>query len=124
MKKISEEQIQTICGYIRSGIDFVQAAVVVGFSLEEATKFEQKFATPTTENEKEIRDDIIRAAAHFEILQIQRIIQEGGASGAKWILERRLSDKYSLKKIEGQKNNIPPLLIEDNDFEDDFFKVE
>lgn len=119
MKELTEEKVQTICGYIRSGIDLVQAAVVTGFSLDEALEFEKKLAIPETKIEKEIKNDIIRAVAHFEILQIQRIIQEGGASGAKWILERRLSEKYNLKKIEERNKPVSPLMLED-----DFFKVE
>lgn len=119
LKSITEEEIQTICGYIRTGIDFVQAAVAFGFSYKKAQKYQKRIANPKTKNDRIVRDDVIRAIAQFEILQLQRIIQEGGASGAKWILERRLPGKYDKKTIAGQNRSADALLICEDDFREE-----
>lgn len=96
---ISPEMVQEICGYVRTGVDFITAAIAAGLSMEQAESLHSSIdGDPEDTFFVVIKADFVRAVAHFEILQLQRIIQEGGASGAKWILEKRLPRRYGKQR--------------------------
>nr|MBC8360927.1 hypothetical protein [Candidatus Desulfatibia profunda] len=96
---IEPEKVQEICGYVRTGVDFITAAIATGFTVDQSEDLHSKIDGDPQENFYiEFKAAVVRAMAHFEILQLQRIIQEGGASGAKWILEKRLPGRYGKQR--------------------------
>lgn len=101
---ISPEMVQEICGYVRTGVDFITAAIAAGLPMERAEALHSAIdGDPEDVFFADIKASLVRAVAHFEILHLQRIIQEGGASGAKWILEKRLPGRYGkqIKQLPG-----------------------
>ena len=96
---IKPEKVQEVCGYIRAGVDFITASIAAGLTVEQAEDLNSQIeGDPKDDFFISLKAAVIRAVAHFEILQLQRIIQEGGASGAKWILEKRLPGRYGKQK--------------------------
>lgn len=127
MKKIPEEKIQEICGYIRIGASFATSILTAEFTEDEGREIQNKINKAKTGFWKNFGDDIKRAYAQFEILQLQRVIQDGGASGAKWILEKIMPEKYGNKqKPIPPRNSQPqiPILEEKESFEDDVLEIE
>lgn len=93
-EKITPDIVTEICGYIRVGADFSTACLVSGFLQEEIESLYQDAMSATDGALKEFADDIRKATAHFEVMQLMKINSEGGAKGAQWLLEKTLPGKW------------------------------
>ncbi len=114
-KELTDETLKTIYDYIKLGLDFGDAVVLAGFSLEESGKLSERIKNPKSGFEKEIRNSVYRSRINFEAVLLQNILKDDGTTGAKWLLERCFFKKYNLKKIKEQDGE-EPLLITEGDF--------
>ena len=108
--EISVEQVREVCGYMRAGATFDIALAAAGIR-EDPHVLWARMKSADSGFFYEFFHDVRKAAAHFEILQLQRIIGEGSAAGAKWILERSMSKKWgrvSLPAKSPQELDPPP----------------
>jgi len=94
------ETTTKICSFIRSGATYDIAAVAAGISPEVAQAWQARAETAKSGLYFEFAEDILRAVAQFEVVQIQRINAEGGAAGARWLLEKTLPKKYGKQAVE------------------------
>ena len=103
MEKYSDEDpnsdiIGQITGYMRVGADFILASAACGITERKAIEWQEKAAVSYEANNKDIYQDLfegIRSSlAHAEVIALQRLSAEGGASGAKWLLEKMNPEKY------------------------------
>lgn len=85
--KITDDQTAEIMGYIRCGVDIEKAMLAAGFIKNEIKAFLKK-------KDPDFQAQIEIAEAQFEILQIQVVVQEGGAAGARWLLEKTYPKKW------------------------------
>lgn len=85
---VTPEVVSEICGYIRVGATFEVASLAAGFKQKEVEKMLLFLSEPESGIWKEFSDDIQKAFAQFEVMQLMRINAEGGAKGAQWLLER------------------------------------
>lgn len=119
---ITPEIVSEICGYIRAGAVFQTAAIAAGFKDEQAAELQAILPIAKSGIWKEFADDVKKASAQFEVMQLMKINAEGSAKGAQWLLERKNPNRYEKKK----QNNEPKKLIENNkpcfdiDFDIDF----
>jgi len=121
---IKPERVQEVCGYIRAGVDFITASIAAGLTVDQAESLNSQIeGDPKDDFFISLKAAVVRAVAHFEILQLQRIIQEGGASGAKWILEKRLPGRYG--RYGKEKKRLPDIgdFSEIEDSETDIPKI-
>ena len=93
---ITPEIIIEICGYIRAGVDFQVAALAAGFVQDQVAELQLILSEAKQGIWKEVADDIRKASAQFEVMQLMKINAEGGAKGAQWLLDRVNPEK--LKK--------------------------
>lgn len=111
---ITEELVSEICGHIRMGAGVEVSAracglpedqlpIIMGLLLEAEEGFYKEFA-----------DDIKKAMSQFEVMQLMKINTEGGANGARWLLERTMPNKWGIPE-KGKKSTHPqnPLQITD-----------
>lgn len=91
---ITPEIVSEICGYVRSGASFDIAAMAAGFKQEQVLEISELLKTAIGGVWKEFADDIKKALAQFEVMQIMRINAEGGPKGAQWLLERTNPEKW------------------------------
>jgi hypothetical protein len=104
--------ISQLTGYLRVGADFTLAAAALGIPEQQASHWLEKANQANEEQKQGIFLDLYEAIrcshAHAEVIALQRLSAEGGASGAKWILEKLNPEKYgqgqkSVKKDTGKK---------------------
>jgi len=100
---ITPEIVSEICGYIRAGADFQIAAMAAGFKDGQISELQMLLPVATDGVWKEFADDIRKALAQFEVMQLMKINAEGGARGSQWLLERKNPEKYEKKKQESAK---------------------
>ncbi len=93
-KIIPPELVIEICGHIRIGVTFEVAALAVGLSVDQITEIVPVLRDAESGYYKDLSDNIKKAMAQFEIMQLMKINAEGGASGAKWLLERTMPEKW------------------------------
>lgn len=101
-KEISRDIINQISGYMRIGASFILSTAACGISEESAKRWELK-ANEANENKedniyRELFNAIRTAKAQAELVALQRLSAEGGAAGARWLLENINPEKYSKKK--------------------------
>jgi hypothetical protein len=117
LKNINQEKITLICNNIELGLDFIQAAILVNFSYNQAQEIQYKIKNPITKKDREIRDKVLRAMAQFELIQLKSIKNDDKKSqGARWLLERKLPEKYDKNKIDTKDDLEKNLLIGEDDF--------
>ncbi len=97
-KKPGKEVIGQIAGYMRVGADFFLAAAACGIPERQAMEWKEK-ALQAAENDAgdiyhELFEAVRSAQAHAEVIALQRLSAEGGAAGAKWLLEKMNPGKY------------------------------
>ena len=86
--------IERICSFVRVGTDPETACIAAGVKKEDADeliKIHQR--------------EISRAAAQFVVLSCNRIMSEGGASGAKYLLQQSKAAKDFLNKTDKQSRS-------------------
>ena len=98
--------IEKITGYMMVGAGFVLATAACGIPEEVAMAW-LKNARAAANAEKgdvyrKLHESIRSATAHAEVIALQRLSAEGGAAGAKWLLEKLYTNKY------GKKETAPP----------------
>ena len=108
-KRLDEHLILKITGYMRVGADFLLAAAACDVPEEVARGWQKKAEAAYGLNESNIYRDLYEAmrtaGAHAEVIALQRLSAEGGAAGAKWLLEKLYPEKYGKsKKPKGAKS--------------------
>jgi hypothetical protein len=100
--------IEKIFAYIRVGADFVVALRACGISEAKIVEWQKKMegAADLGESDqyRKLYEAVLQAEALAQIIALQRLSAEGGASGAKWLIEK-LSKKSEEK--EGDSENWP-----------------
>jgi len=115
---ITSEIVSEICGYVRAGTSFEIASMAAGFKQEQIEEMGIILSSAADGVWKEFADDIKKAVAQFEVMQLMKINAEGGTKGAQWLLERinpekwEKSHKRSVKKKNLNQNNTK--LLADN----------
>jgi hypothetical protein len=79
------DDITIICNAIRSGVDYLTAAIAKGYTYDQAVK---------ELSDEKLKAEIQKAEALFEVLQIHKINAEGGFKGAMWLLQKKMPEKY------------------------------
>ncbi len=94
----NNEIIDQISGYMRVGADYMLASAACGVTEKKAIKWQEKAAASHKANKEDIYQDLFEglrsSLAHAEVIALQRLSSEGGASGAKWLLEKMNPIKY------------------------------
>ena len=91
---VTPEIVSEICGYVRVGTAFNLAAVAAGYKQEQLDEIGCLLQTAIDGIWKEFADDIKKAAAQFEVMQLMKINAEGGSKGAQWLLEKMNPNKW------------------------------
>lgn len=90
--------ISRIAGYMRVGADFLLASAACEVPEALAKAWQEKAAAAHASNEAGVYRDLYEAmrtaSAHAEVIALQRLSAEGGAAGAKWLLEKLHPQKY------------------------------
>lgn len=101
MHEINTDLIDKITGYMRVGADYMLASAACGIPEVVAAKWlsEAELAYKKNENSiyRRLYEGIRTSKAHCEVIMLQRLAAEGGASGAKWLLEKLFAGKYCNK---------------------------
>lgn len=92
--EITSEIVQEICGYIRAGATLESAALASGYKPDAIQKIIAHIEHESNGIWREFMEDIKKAQAQFEVMQLMKINAEGGAKGAQWLLERTLPKKW------------------------------
>jgi hypothetical protein len=104
---ITSDIVTEICGYIRSGASLETAALAAGYKGPEVVVLIKLLTPPCSAVWGEFLNDINKAKAQFEVIQLMKINAEGGSKGAQWLLERN--------SLKGKQPNEPnPELIDFN----------
>lgn len=121
---ITKEQVQEICGYIRVGASF-DVALAAADVRDDPYELWERMKEAEEGFLWEFHHAVKRAMAHFEIMQLQRIVSEGDAAGAKWILERALSRKWGRQEKPSRKRQELPEKTEreENNNDDDVLEL-
>ena len=94
--------ISQISGYIRVGADYILATAACGITEAQATDWEAKATKAFEDNQdniyKQLYDAIRTSKAQAEMIALQRLAAEGGAAGARWLLEKVHPEKYKGSK--------------------------
>lgn len=97
-RELDVETVKQIAGYMRIGADFYLATAAVGITEEQAADWLFLAAQAKKNKQNNVYLELFeatRAAKAFaEVIALQRLSAEGGASGAKWLLEKINPDKY------------------------------
>jgi len=98
--------ISQLTGYLRVGADFMLASAALGVPGDQSAYW-HKMAQDAHKNRRpgiylDLYEAIRCSHAHAEVIALQRLSAEGGASGAKWILEKLNPGKYSSGGGRGQ----------------------
>jgi len=108
-QNLSKDIVNQISGYMRTGADYNLAVAACGIDIDVADFWLNKAIDTNKKKLKkeQINEDeevylflyrqIRTASAQAEVIALQRLAAEGGASGAKWLL-----DKITEKKQIGQ----------------------
>jgi len=100
---LTPEIIAKICSMIRCGVDYDTAAVAIGSDKNDADEWKKDQA---------MQKAVLEATAQCEVLMLQKIVAEGGATGAKWILENKFPGIYKQQKMKNlESNQQVPLII-------------
>lgn len=81
------ELIEKICQIVRQGNDFETACLAHEIDSETIAEWEKFLSYPKTPWEN-FNNKLKFARAQFAVIMTSRIVAEGGAQGAKWLLER------------------------------------
>ena len=95
---ITPEIVTEICGYVRTGASFEVSALAIGFNQDQILIMLNELFLATDGIWKEFSDDILKAVAQFEVMQLMKINAEGGVKGSQWLLERVNPAKWEKKK--------------------------
>ena len=121
---IPPEMVTEICGHIRLGASFEVAALAVGLSVDQVAEAFPLLAGAKNGYYKELASDIKKAMAQFEVMQLMKINAEGGPSGARWLLERTMPNKWGVvEKTKTTKPNQIPKQNEINITDFQFFQT-
>jgi hypothetical protein len=97
-RKLDSECISKIASYMRVGADFLLASAACEVPEALAKEWQVKAAAAHELNEigmyLDLYEAIRTASAHAEVIALQRLSAEGGAAGAKWLLEKLRPQKY------------------------------
>lgn len=91
--------IEKMFSYIRVGAEFVVAARACGVNEQTIKDWKLKMAQAPTEHQGQyykLHEAVIQAEAIAQIIALQRLSAEGGAAGAKWLIEK-MAQKTSPK---------------------------
>ena len=94
----SEELIEHISAYLRVGADYLLATAACGVPEQKAIEWQSKAASAKDGIYQDLHETIRSSSAHAEVIALQRLAAEGGAAGAKWLLEKLYPGKYGVAK--------------------------
>jgi len=97
MENPNDEIISQITGYMRVGAGYTLAATACGIDDTTAKAWLEKAQEAKDGIYKQFHDAIRVARAQAEVIALQRLAAEGGASGAKTVLELINPGKYGKK---------------------------
>ena len=104
-----KEIIAQLTGYMRVGAGFMLASAACGVTELDAQEWnkaaEKAFRNKEDGVYRDLYEGIRSALAHAEVIALQRLSAEGGAAGAKWLLERMNPDKYGKSSQDGGKKS-------------------
>ena len=103
-KILDVDIIAQITGYMRVGAEYLLASAAAGIPKRTAMVWFEK-SEAAAENDSEdiyykLHETIRQATAHAEVIALQRLSAEGGAAGARWLLEKMSPAKYGKAKKE------------------------
>ena len=120
-KTLSDELIAQIANYMKIGEDFILATAACGIREEQAKLWQREMEKAKKKNTDGIYLDLYEATrsarAFAEVIALKRLSVDGGASGAKWILEKINPEKYGKNQdfihrkpedTRSRSENIPP----------------
>lgn len=91
---INSDVVSEICGYIRAGATLKVSLLAAGFKQDQISEMVDVLSKATEGIWKEFSEDIQKAFAQFEVMQLMKINAEGGAKGSQWLLERKDPKKW------------------------------
>lgn len=97
-KELDGDLIKQLSGYMRIGAEYILATAACG--IDEITAAEWKTAADKAGQTRkpgvflDLYEAIRSSTAYAEVIALQRLSAEGGASGAKWLLEKMNPEKY------------------------------
>lgn len=110
-KELTKDMVNQISGYMRVGANFILSTAACGISERNALEWEEKAKESHLNNVDDIYSELyisIRTSkAQAELIALQRLSAEGGAAGARWILENMNPEKYKNKKTTKQDESKP-----------------
>jgi len=94
----TENEILRLAGIVRSGADYWLACRAIGIPRPQAEQWQEKAQAAEASQAPGVYLDLFKAldeaSAQAEVIALQRVLTEGGASGAKWLLEKLYPGKY------------------------------
>lgn len=123
---IDESCITEICGHIRMGVNLETALSAYGFTTTQIATIKSNLLTLKDNAYIDFSECIKKAQSQFEVMQLMKINAEGGAGGAKWLLERAMPKKWGgvkkgkMEELEG--SDYPGTLPEGEDSLDSLMK--
>lgn len=94
MENPTSDNISQLSGYMRVGASYMLAAAACGIPEDTAKTWMQKARKAKDGVFKEFYEAVRVAKAQAEVIALQRLAAEGGASGAKTVLEIVNPGKY------------------------------
>ena len=94
MENPTNDTISQLSGYMRVGAGYMLAAAACGVPEDTANTWMQQARQAKDGVFKEFYEAIRMAKAQAEVIALQRLAAEGGASGAKTVLEIINPEKY------------------------------
>ena len=105
----NEDIVNQVSGYMRVGADWILAAAACGVSEEKARRWWAKAEECAKSGEQgiylELYETVRNSLAQAEVIALQRLSAEGGAAGARWLLERMNPDKYGRELPQTRKES-------------------
>jgi hypothetical protein len=99
-------EILRIAGLVRAGAEYSLAIAAIGIPERQAAEWQALAVSAGEKNEEgpylDLYNAVREATAQCEVIALQRILTEGGASGARWLLEKLRPEKY------GKSQEPPP----------------
>ena len=114
-RKPDADFIAKITSYMRVGADFILASAACELPEAVAKAWQEKaeaaYASGETGIYRDLYEAMRTALAHAEVIALQRLSAEGGAAGAKWLLEKLHPEKYGkIKKQPADKQSPESIL--------------